>query len=65
MIILNAMNDTKRTERVVLLLTPNELRVVEEFRFSNRIQNRNDAIRELMRRAMPEMRPQAEQTSAA
>lgn len=45
----------KPTERLTLLLTPDELRIVEEFRFSNRFQHRNDAIRELIKRGVPEL----------
>lgn len=52
--ILRSMS-TKPTERLTLLLTPDELRIVEEFRFSNRFQHRNDAIRELIKRGVPEL----------
>lgn len=55
---------TKPTERLTLLLTPDELRIVEEFRFTNRYQHRNDAIRDLIKRGVPVEVPQQQPTAA-
>lgn len=48
-----AINKKKNTQ--VLVTFPNELlEKVEDFRFANRIQNRSEAIRELIRRGLEE-----------
>ncbi|GAB5468488.1 MAG: hypothetical protein Kilf2KO_15180 [Rhodospirillales bacterium] len=51
---------TKRTEKLQLMLNDEELRVIEDWRFSNRMPTRSAAVRELMRRGL-----QAEDTAIA
>ena len=46
------VNEPKRTERLVVMLSAAEVAAVEEFRFSRRMANRASAIRELLRRAL-------------
>ncbi len=40
---------TKRSVRIPLLLTPEEVRDLDDWQFSNRLRTRSDAIREMMR----------------
>ena len=42
----------KRNERLQLLLEPEELRAVEDFRFKYRLSSRAAAVRELIRRGL-------------
>jgi hypothetical protein len=44
------MTEEKRTIRVPLLLTPEEVRELDDWQFSNRLRTRSDALREMMRR---------------
>jgi Arc/MetJ-type ribon-helix-helix transcriptional regulator len=46
------VNEPKRTERLVVMLSAAEVAAIEEFRFSRRMANRASAIRELLRRAL-------------
>ena len=42
----------KRNERLQIMLEPEELRAVEDFRFKYRLPSRAAAVRELMRRGL-------------
>lgn len=46
------MGATKPTERLTIVLTPDELSDVEEFRFEKKFKNRNDAIRSLLKQGI-------------
>jgi hypothetical protein len=41
-------DDTKRTIRVPLLLTPEEAKKLDDWQFANRLRTRSDAIRRLI-----------------
>ena len=45
-------DDSRRTVRVPLLLTPEEAQALDDWQFSNRFRSRSQAIREMMRRTM-------------
>lgn len=45
-------DQSKRTIRVPLLLTPEEARELDDWQFTNRLRTRSDALREMMRRAI-------------
>lgn len=45
------MTKHPRTHRVVIMLSDDELRVIEDWRFENRMATRAEAIRQLCRRA--------------
>lgn len=45
------MTKTPRTHRVVILLSDDELKVIEDWRFEKRIATRAETIRQLCRRA--------------
>ena len=45
-------NDLKRGERLQIMLEEQELRAVDDFRFSNRMPSRAAAVRELLRRGL-------------
>lgn len=42
------MADEQKTERVQLLMTPSELKAVDDWSFDNRIRGRSEAIRRLI-----------------
>jgi len=44
--------EPKRTERLQLILSTDELAAIDEFRFANRLPTRAAAIRELLRRGL-------------
>lgn len=46
------MADLSRGERLQIMLTPEELAVLDEFRFRNRMPSRAAAIRELLKRGL-------------
>jgi len=46
------MSDTSRDERLQIMLTEDELRVLDDWRFSQRMPSRAAAIRELLRRGL-------------
>ena len=43
------MSKSKKSEQVVVILTPEELRAVEDYRFGERIASRSEALRRLIR----------------
>ncbi len=45
-------NDLQRGERLQIMLEADELRVLEDFRFANRMPSRAAAVRELLRRGL-------------
>ncbi|WP_423068326.1 hypothetical protein [Devosia sp. CN2-171] len=45
-------NDLQRGERLQIMLEPNELRALDDFRFANRMPSRASAVRELLRRGL-------------
>ena len=47
-----AVRPSKRTEKLQLMLNDEELEVIENWRFDNRMPTRAAAIRELMRRGL-------------
>ena len=47
-----AMGELKRGERLQIMLTPDELKLVDNWRFSRRMPSRASAIRELLKRGL-------------
>ena len=45
-------DDRERTERLQVILTPEELKAVDDFRFEHRLPTRAAAVRELLRRGL-------------
>ena len=46
----------KRTVRVIVLVSSEELAAIEDFRFGNRMPNKAEAARELLRRGLASIR---------
>lgn len=46
------MSDLKREERLQIMLSPDELRVIDDWRFDRRMPSRAAAIRELLKRGL-------------
>jgi hypothetical protein len=46
------MGELKRGERLQIMLTPDELKLVDNWRFSRRMPSRSSAIRELLKRGL-------------
>jgi hypothetical protein len=46
-----------KQERVQLLLSSDELKAIDDWRFANRYPNRNASIRELIRRGLAGIQP--------
>jgi hypothetical protein len=46
------MSDVNRAERLQIMLTEDELRVLDDWRFSRRMPSRASAVRELLRRGL-------------
>lgn len=46
------MNDLSRGERLQIMLTEDELRVLDDWRFNRRMPSRASAVRELLRRGL-------------
>lgn len=46
------MGDLSRGERLQIILSPQELRLIETWRFNKRMPNRASAIRELLKRGL-------------
>ena len=46
------MSETNREERLQIMLTEDELRIVDDWRFSQRMPSRASAVRELLRRGL-------------
>ena len=46
------MNDLTRGERLQIMLTPEELKALDDFRFASRMPSRASAVRELLRRGL-------------
>ncbi len=46
------MNDALRGERLQIMLTPEELAALDDWRFSRRMPSRAAAVRELLRRGL-------------
>ncbi len=46
------MSDLMRGERLQIMLTPDELKVLDDWRFSRRMPSRASAVRELLRRGL-------------
>ena len=44
--------DSDRTERLQIMLAPEELKAIDDFRFANRSHSRAAAVRELLRRGL-------------
>jgi hypothetical protein len=42
----------ERSERLLIMLNPEELTAIDDFRFARRMPNRAAAVRELLRRAL-------------
>jgi hypothetical protein len=47
-----AMSDINRAERLQIMLTEDELRILDDWRFSRRMPSRASAVRELLRRGL-------------
>jgi hypothetical protein len=45
-------NESEQTVRLQVLLKPDELAAIDDFRYSNRMPNRAAAVRELLRRGL-------------
>ena len=48
----------KRDVRIPILLTPEEAEELDNWRFANRMKNRSEALREMMRRAIEQTKKQ-------
>lgn len=46
------MSDLKRAERLQIMLTPEELNALDDWRFTRRMPSRAAAVRELLRRGL-------------
>ena len=46
------MSESNREERLQIMLTEDELRIVDDWRFSQRMPSRASAVRELLRRGL-------------
>jgi hypothetical protein len=46
------MSELKRAERLQIMLTPEELRAVDDWRFARRMPSRASAVRELLKRGL-------------
>ena len=46
------MSQLERPERLQIMLSPEELQALEDFRFKNRMPSRAAAVRELLRRGL-------------
>jgi hypothetical protein len=46
------MSESNREERLQIMLTDDELRIVDDWRFSQRMPSRASAVRELLRRGL-------------
>jgi hypothetical protein len=46
------MADSVRGERLQLMLSPDELKLLDDFRFKNRMPSRAAAVRELLKRGL-------------
>lgn len=46
------MMKEQRTERVQIMLEPDEVRLIDNWRYENRIPSRSAAVRELVRRGL-------------
>jgi hypothetical protein len=46
------MSDINRAERLQIMLTEDELRLLDDWRFSRRMPSRASAVRELLRRGL-------------
>lgn len=46
------MSDVNRAERLQIMLTEDELRILDDWRFSRRMPSRASAVRELLRRGL-------------
>jgi hypothetical protein len=46
------MSDLKRAERLQIMLTPDELAALDDWRFARRMPSRAAAVRELLRRGL-------------
>ena len=53
------MSDEQKTERVQLLMTPSEVKAVDDWSFENRVRGRSEAIRRLLHAALSQRRPKA------
>ncbi len=49
---MNAAGESKRSERLQLMLDDAELKAIDDWRFENRMPSRAAAIRELLRRGL-------------
>jgi hypothetical protein len=47
-----AMNEEARAERLQIMLSPEELTILDDFRFKQRMPSRAAAVRELLRRGL-------------
>jgi hypothetical protein len=45
-------NDSRRTDRLQIMLTEDELRGLDDWRFKSRMPSRSAAVRELLRRGL-------------
>jgi hypothetical protein len=46
------MSDTSRGERLQIMLTEDELRILDDWRFERRMPSRASAVREILRRGL-------------
>ena len=46
----------KSTKRLVILVTDEEIAAIDDFRFENRMRNRSDAVRALLKLALDQIR---------
>ena len=53
------MTDEQKTERIQLLMTPSEVKAIDDWSFDNRVRNRSEAIRQLLHAALSQSRPKS------
>lgn len=46
------MIDKRKKERVCVMMTPDEITAIDDWRFSNRVPSRADAIRQLLQHSL-------------
>lgn len=57
-------DDERRTERVPLLMTPGEVKALDDWAFANRIRSRGEAIRRLIELGLTAPVPEPDTTPA-
>ena len=59
------MKEVDRTHRLQVTLNEDELRAIADYQFETRLQNRSEAVRELIRLGLSAHKARSEQTTRA